>query len=91
MPEPSEKPRRPAPRGALAPGLRRLYRAAIAVALLALALLVLDAGLGVRLPQPLRPALPFALFAGLCVALALGVGAYGTPQPPGKRDPEAGP
>jgi hypothetical protein len=82
MPDPTDG-RPPNPQSSLGPTGRLLLRGGAAVAVLALVLLLLDIALGIRLPQPLRPALPFILAAGLALALAVGVGAYGTPQRPG--------
>ena len=85
MPSPS-RPTASETRGALGPVATFVFRWAIGVVLLSLVLVALDIGLDVRLPQPRRGTLPFALAVSLCVALVLGVGAYGKPQPPSRSE-----
>lgn len=50
--------------------------------LAALVVAVLDAGLGVRLPQPFRAAVPWVLVASLLVWLTLLSGTLGMPKKP---------
>lgn len=83
---PPPRPAASETRGTLGPLALFLFRSAIGAVLITLVLLALDLGLDLRLPQPLRGALPYALAVGLCVALVLGVGAYGKPQPPSRPD-----
>lgn len=73
-------------RGTLGPLALILFRSAIGVVIATLVLVALDLGVGFQIPQPLRGALPYALAVGFCVALVLGVGAYGKPQPPSRSD-----
>lgn len=49
----------------------------------ALVLVLLDVGADVRLPAPVRPALPWLLIGSAVVAITLLVGALGTPKKPG--------
>jgi len=68
-----------------------LFSVSIATVVLALVLLLADILIGWHLPQPIRPVLPIVLAAALCVALVLGVSAFGAPQRPGgstEIDPE---
>jgi len=58
----------------------------VGLVVLVLGLLALDLLADVRLPQPIRPALPFVLAAAFALALALGVGAYGAPRRPGSGE-----
>jgi hypothetical protein len=66
-------------------GLARwVFRASVAVFLLAVALMLADALFGVRLPQPGRGALPYVFAGGVALALTLYVSAYGAPKRPEK-------
>ena len=50
---------------------------------------MLDAGLGLRLPQPVRGAVPWVLVASLLVWLTLLSGALGLPKRPSPPSGEA--
>lgn len=62
------------------PGFRALLRASGLAFVVALALALLDAGAGVRLPQPFRAAIPWVLIVSATVGVTLLVGALGTPK-----------
>ena len=74
----------------LTPGLLRLMRLSGWTLLVTLALVGLDVA-GFRLPQPLRPALPWVLVGSLVVWLTLLSGTIGLPKrppPPDRSAPE---
>jgi hypothetical protein len=71
---------RPPLEGALGRTTRIVLRGSIVISCVVLAVLVLDLLGGPRLPQAVRPALPFVLAVGLGVALVLGVAGYGAPK-----------
>ncbi|MEM8558403.1 MAG: hypothetical protein AAGG50_11325 [Bacteroidota bacterium] len=77
----------------MSPLLRRLFLFSLFLTLSALALMIVDLTLDVRVPV-IRPALPYALLVGMMVLLTIYVGAVGTPTKPGtdtedERDDEA--
>jgi len=77
-----EPPREPRPRASLSPFSTRVLRASVAAFCVLLVAMLADVLLGLTLPQPLRSLLPLALAVSLCVALVIGVAAYGAPQRP---------
>ncbi len=81
-----------APGPEMSPGTSLVFRLSIWMAVAAGILLVFDLIFGLRLPQPVRPAMPVVLAVGLCVALVLGVATFGAPSRPGqRRNEEPGP
>lgn len=79
---PESAPRPPRPRASLSPLAANLLRGSVVVFVILLAAVLADVLFGLTLPQPVRWLLPLALAAALCVALAIGVAAYGAPQRP---------
>lgn len=75
---------------ALTPRLLLALRLSGWTLLATLVLAVLDAVLGVQLPQPFRAAIPWVLVGSLLVWLTLLSGALGMPKKPVAPDPEAG-
>lgn len=78
-------PRRSDETADFGPRLRALLRASGAVFAVTLALVILDAAFGVRLPAAVRPALPWLLVASMGVGIVLLVGAIGMPKRPAPR------
>lgn len=86
----ASSPSNPAPRRSsetadLGPGFRLLLRTSGIVFAVSLALVLLDALAGVRLPDAVRPALPWVLVASTLVGIVLLVGALGMPTRPAPR------
>lgn len=75
----------PAPSPPLRTTLRRLLGVSGATFGVVLGLVVLDIAAGVRLPEPVRPALPWLLAGSMLLGITLLVGALGAP-PRRQRD-----
>ena len=76
-------PRRSAETATFGPGLRAALRLAGVSFVVALALVLLDVLAGIRLPEAVRPALPWVLVAATLASITLLVGALGMPKRPG--------
>ena len=85
-PHGAPRPRRSDASAPLAGPARWAFRSASAAFLLAVALMLADAFLGLRLPQPWRGALPLVFAGGVALALVLYVSAYGAPKRPAGPD-----